>query len=66
MDKIPLEMSGEESQIRFRDCFSVRYIQSAAVLCRLAYGIEKEYAGRSGSGTVSRSGTSSRLQCSAG
>jgi len=50
MDKIPLEMSGEESQIRFRDCFSVRYIQSAAVLCRLAYGIEKEYAGQTGSG----------------
>ncbi|MFA4877905.1 MAG: hypothetical protein WC586_10860 [Methanoregula sp.] len=45
MDKIPLEVQDEESQIRFRDCFSVRYIQSAAVLCRLAYGIEKEYAG---------------------
>ena len=50
MDKIPLEMEGEESQIRFRDCFSVRYIQSAAVLCRLAYGIEKEYAGLVGPG----------------
>lgn len=46
MDKIPLETNGEESQIRFRDCFSVRYIQSAAVLCRLAYGIEKEYTGQ--------------------
>jgi hypothetical protein len=41
MDKIPLETTGEESAIRFRDCFSVRYIQSAAVLCRLGYGIEK-------------------------
>jgi len=51
MDKIPLEMNSEDSQIRFRDCFSVRYIQSAAVLCRLAYGIEKEYAGTGGSGT---------------
>jgi len=40
MDKIPLEIVSEESVIRFRDCFSVRYIQSAAVLCRLGYGIE--------------------------
>jgi hypothetical protein len=44
MDKIPLETSGEESAIRFRDCFSVRYIQSAAILCRLGYGIEKTSA----------------------
>jgi len=44
MDKIPLEIQGEESAIRFRDCFSVRYIQSAAVLCRLGYGIEKAHA----------------------
>jgi hypothetical protein len=43
MDKIPLEVEGEESAILFRDCFSVRYIQSAAVLCRLAYAIEQEY-----------------------
>lgn len=43
MDKIPLEMEGGESAIRFRDCFSVRYIQSAALLCRLAYAIEQEY-----------------------
>jgi len=41
MDKIPLEMQSDESVIRFRDCFSVRYIQSAAVLCRLGYGIEQ-------------------------
>ncbi len=40
MDKIPLETEDEESEIRFRDCFSVRYIQSAAVLCRLGYRIE--------------------------
>jgi hypothetical protein len=46
MDKIPLETRGEDSAIRFRDCFSVRYIQSAAVLCRLGYGIER--AGRTG------------------
>lgn len=43
MDKIPLEMPGEESTIRFRDCFSVRYIQSAALLSRLAFAIEQEY-----------------------
>jgi len=43
MDKIPLEVQGEESAIRFRDCFSVRYIQSAALLCRLAFAIEHEY-----------------------
>ncbi len=44
MNKIPLETTGEESEIRFRDCFSVRYIQSAALLCRLGYAIEKDYA----------------------
>lgn len=43
MDKIPLEMQGEESPIRFRDCFSVRYIQSAALLCRLGFLIELEH-----------------------
>ncbi|OPY37163.1 MAG: hypothetical protein A4E35_01627 [Methanoregula sp. PtaU1.Bin051] len=44
MNKIPLETIGEESEIRFRDCFSVRYIQSAALLCRLGYAIEKDFA----------------------
>jgi len=43
MDKIPLEVQGEDSAIRFRDCFSVRYIQSAALLCRLGFLIEQEY-----------------------
>ena len=43
MDKIPLELLGEDTSIRFRDCFSVRYIQSAAVLCRLGFAIEQEY-----------------------
>jgi hypothetical protein len=42
MDKIPLEMNGEESPIKFRDCFSVRYIQSAALLCQLGFRIEQE------------------------
>ena len=41
MDTIPLEMQSEESAIRFRDCFSVRYILSAALLCRLGYQLEK-------------------------
>jgi hypothetical protein len=43
MNKIPLEVEGEESAIRFRDCFSVRYLQSSAILCRLAFAIEQEY-----------------------
>jgi hypothetical protein len=42
MDRIPLETAGEESEIRFRDCFSVRYIQSAAQLCCLAFAVEQE------------------------
>jgi hypothetical protein len=42
MDKIPLEVQGEEAAIRFRDCFSVRYIQSAALLCRLGFALEQE------------------------
>lgn len=42
MDKISLETSDDESPIQFRDCFSVRYIQSAALLCQLAYAIEQE------------------------
>lgn len=42
MDKIPLETCGKESVVRFRDCFSVRYIQSAALLCQLAFKIEQE------------------------
>jgi len=41
MDKIPLETACEDSAVQFRDCFSVRYILSAALLCRLGYSIEK-------------------------
>src|SRR5665647_1674978 len=44
MNKTPLETIDDESAIRIRDCFSVRYIQSAALLCRLGYRIEKEFA----------------------
>jgi len=40
MNKIPLETNDGELTIRFRDCFSVRYIQSAALLCRLGFEIE--------------------------
>ena len=43
MNKIPLETTDDESVYRFRDCFSVRYIQSAALLCRLGYRIEKDF-----------------------
>jgi hypothetical protein len=43
MDRIPLETSSEDSVIRFRDCISVRYIEAAALLCRLGYAIEREY-----------------------
>jgi hypothetical protein len=43
MNKIPLEVQGDDSAIRYRDCFSVRYIQSAALLCRLGFAIEQEY-----------------------
>lgn len=45
MDKIPLEIPDNEGTIRFRDCFSVRYIQAAALFCRLGYAIEQEYRG---------------------
>jgi hypothetical protein len=41
MNKIPLETNDGDSIIRFRDCFSVRYIQSAALLCRLGFEIEQ-------------------------
>jgi hypothetical protein len=43
MNKLPLETTGEDSEIRFRDCLSVRYIQAAALLCRLGYAREKEF-----------------------
>jgi len=43
MNKIPLETTDDESSIRFRDCFSVRYIQAAALLCRLGYRIEQDF-----------------------
>jgi len=43
MNKIPLETTDAESAIRFRDCFSVRYIQSAALLCCLGYRIEQNF-----------------------
>lgn len=45
METIPPESPEDDGIIRFRDCFSVRYLQSAALLCRLGYGIEAEYGG---------------------
>ncbi|MGA2161638.1 MAG: hypothetical protein ABSG28_05510 [Methanoregula sp.] len=44
MDEKNRELPDDGIVIRFRDCFSVRYIQSAALLCRLGYQLEKEYA----------------------
>ena len=43
MDGLHPEETGDEGGIRFRDCFSVRYIQSAALLCRMGYALEEEY-----------------------
>jgi len=45
MDKIPLETNEGEFQVRFRDCFSVRYIQAASLLCRLGYEVETGVTG---------------------
>jgi hypothetical protein len=45
MDKIPLETNDAEPVIRFRDCFSVRYIEAAALFSRLGYAIEKDHEG---------------------
>jgi len=43
----------DDLEIRFRDCFSVKYLQSAALFCRLAYRIEGDY---SATGTISPDG----------
>jgi len=43
MEPMPAEQPDEDLGIRFRDCFSVKYLQSAALFCRLAYRIETEY-----------------------
>lgn len=40
---MPDGLPDEDLEIRFRDCFSVKYLQSAALFCRLAYRIEAEY-----------------------
>jgi len=44
MDIKNQKRSDEDLVIRIRDCFSVKHIQSAALLCRLGYQIETEYA----------------------
>jgi hypothetical protein len=41
--KLPADLADEDLGIRFRDCFSVKYLQSAVLFCRLAYRIEAEY-----------------------
>jgi hypothetical protein len=43
MDKIPLETTDSEPVARFRDCFSVRYLQAAALFSRLSREIESAY-----------------------
>ena len=44
MDGLHPELTGDECGIRIRDCFSVKYIQSAALFCRLGWAIESGYA----------------------
>lgn len=44
MDGLHPEFPGDTGSIRIRDCFSVKYIQSAALLCRLGWEIESGYA----------------------
>ena len=44
MKEDPREIPDEVEAIRYRDCFSVKYIQSAALFCRLGYEIEQNYA----------------------
>lgn len=42
MERPPVDLPDDDI-IRIRDCFSVKYIQSAALLCRMAWQIETEY-----------------------
>jgi hypothetical protein len=44
MDGLHPELPGDECDIRIRDCFSVKYIQSAALFCRFGWAIESGYA----------------------
>ncbi|MFA5237981.1 MAG: hypothetical protein WC362_09030 [Methanoregula sp.] len=44
MEEKNRDLPDDDDGIRFRDCFSVKYIQSAALFCRLGYRIEQEYA----------------------
>jgi len=53
MEQMPVGQPDEDLEIRFRDCFSVKYLQSAALFCRLAYRIEGDY---SATGTISPDG----------
>ena len=69
MDDPARDLQEDEDLIRFRDCFSVKYIQSAALFCRLGFAIESDYAVTgtrvcrcSGSGTRRLSSTQSSLR----
>ena len=44
MDDHARDVPEDEDLILFRDCFSVKYIQSAALFCRLGFAIESDYA----------------------
>jgi len=44
MDDPARDLTEDEDLILFRDCFSVKYIQSAALFCRLGFAIESDYA----------------------
>lgn len=48
MEETIREYPDEAEVIRFRDCFSVKYIQSAALFCRLVYQIETGFAATGG------------------
>jgi hypothetical protein len=43
MDDHARDVPGDEDLILFRDCFSVKYIQSAALFCQLGFAIESAY-----------------------
>ncbi|MGD0534649.1 MAG: hypothetical protein ABR999_04310 [Methanoregula sp.] len=44
MDEPARDLQEDEDLILFRDCFSVKYIQSAALFCRLGFAVESDYA----------------------
>jgi len=45
MDGLHPELPGDTGSIRIRDCFSVRYVQSASLFCQMGWAIESRYTG---------------------